>query len=95
MFELAKSRSAEGDEDPQVQVIVEGPYGGPGDSIFSSYSAALFVCGGSGITFGLSAMDDLLQKDAAGESRLKIIDLIWIVQDIGASLPPSFILAEC
>ncbi|KAL1671523.1 ferric reductase like transmembrane component-domain-containing protein [Schizophyllum commune] len=87
LFELAKSRSAEGDEDPQVQVIVEGPYGGPGDSIFSSYSAALFVCGGSGITFGLSAMDDLLQKDAAGESRLKIIDLIWIVQDIGAIAP--------
>ena len=32
-----------------VNVIVQGPYGGPGNIMFSSYSAAIIVCGGSGI----------------------------------------------
>lgn len=35
--------------------------GGPGHSVFASYSAAMFVVGGSGITFALSAVQDLVQ----------------------------------
>jgi ferric-chelate reductase len=57
--------------------------GGPGHSVFESYSAAVFVCGGSGISFGLSAVQDLVQKDIEGASRLKVIELIWSIQDPG------------
>lgn len=58
------------------------PYlGGPGHTLFASFSGALFVAGGSGITFALSAVQDLVQKDLRGESRLKSIELVWIVQD--------------
>ena len=35
--------------------------GGTGHSVFASFSAAMFVVGGSGITFALSAIQDLIQ----------------------------------
>jgi len=35
--------------------------GGPGHCVFASYSAAIFYVGGSGITFALSAVQDILQ----------------------------------
>jgi hypothetical protein len=55
--------------------------GGPQQTVFSSFSAAVFIVGGSGITFALSAIQDLVQKDLHGASRVKIIELIWIVPD--------------
>ncbi|KIM76946.1 hypothetical protein PILCRDRAFT_825962 [Piloderma croceum F 1598] len=64
-----------------VRAMIEGPYGGPGHSVYESYSAAVFVCGGSGISFGLSAVQDLVRKDLEGRSRVKVIELIWTVQD--------------
>lgn len=51
--------------------------------MFASYSAAVFVCGGGGISFGLSAVQDLVQKDLEGTSRVKVIELIWTIQDPG------------
>jgi len=61
--------------------------GGPQHTIFSSFSAAVFVVGGSGITFALSAIQDLVQKDLRGTSRLKVIELIWIVPDPACLAP--------
>lgn len=39
------------------------------------------MAGGSGITFALGLVQDLLQKDLEGRSRLKAIELAWSVQD--------------
>jgi hypothetical protein len=39
--------------------------------------------GGSGITFALSVVQDLIQKDLEGKSKVKVIDVIWTVQDPG------------
>jgi len=61
--------------------------GGPQHTVFSSFSAAVFVAGGSGITFALSAIQDLVQKDLQGASRVKIIELIWIVPDPACLAP--------
>ncbi len=60
------------------------PEGGPGHAIWASYSAAVFIVGGSGITFALSAIQELIQKDLDGASRVKAIELVWMVQDPGA-----------
>lgn len=62
--------------------------GGPGHMIFSSYSAAVFVVGGSGITFALPTVQDLIQKDLDGHSRVKVIELVWVVQDSGKHPQP-------
>jgi hypothetical protein len=43
----------------------------------------VIVVGGSGITFGLSVVKDLVQKDLKGMSRVKAIELIWTFSDPG------------
>ncbi|KAJ7153949.1 ferric reductase like transmembrane component-domain-containing protein [Mycena crocata] len=64
-----------------IKVAVEGPYGGSGFVMFHSYSAAMFVAGGSGITFALGAVQELIQHGIRGESRVRVMELIWVVQD--------------
>jgi len=71
-------------------VIVEGPYGGPGHQVFTSYSAAVFVVGGSGISYAISAILEIVQQDIKGASRVKHIEMIWFTQDyasVGPMLP--------
>lgn len=87
MAKVAGYASDEGAYGRTVQVMIEGPYGGPGHCVFASYSAAIFIVGGSGITFALSAVQDILQRDSEGASRVKIIEVIWSVQQ-SASLTP-------
>ncbi len=53
----------------------------------SSFSAAVFIVGGSGIAFALSAIPDIVQRDIVGESRVKLIELVWVVSDAGMSFP--------
>jgi hypothetical protein len=43
----------------------------------------VLVVGGSGITFGLSVVKDLVEKDLKGKSSVKVIELIWSVPDPG------------
>jgi predicted ferric reductase len=76
----------------RMRVVVEGPYGGPGLTMFASFSAAVFVAGGSGITYALSVIQDLVQKDLRGESRVKVIELVWVVPDPACLSPllPTF-----
>ena len=57
--------------------------GGPGYAMFASYSAVIMVIGGSGITFALSTIQDMVQKGLRDESRVKVIELVWIVQSPG------------
>ncbi|TFK47318.1 hypothetical protein OE88DRAFT_1738613 [Heliocybe sulcata] len=88
LYEMAKL-SEYGDEayGRDVRVWLEGPYGGPGHSVFASYSGALFIAGGSGITFALAAVQDLIGRDMDGTSRVKVIELAWAVQDAAALVP--------
>lgn len=57
--------------------------GGIGDTTVSNYSGAMFVVGGSGVTFALSAAQDLVL--AGDGSRTKVIEIIWSVVDPGLS----------
>jgi predicted ferric reductase len=66
-----------------VKVILEGPYGGIGHTMMDGFSGALFVTGGSGITFALAAIQELIQKDMDGKSNVRVIDLVWCVQNPG------------
>ncbi|KAL6302892.1 incomplete iron reductase [Sparassis latifolia] len=65
----------------RVKVLVEGPYGGHGHAILPSYSGAMLVAGGSGITYALSTAQELMQKEAEGSSRVKVVELVWSVPD--------------
>lgn len=85
LYDMATKRDAiysgETIDETQAKVWIEGPYGGVGNTMMDSYSGAVFLVGGSGITFALSAITDLVQKDLQGSSRLKVIHLIWCIQD--------------
>jgi len=75
-----------------VKVIVEGPYGGVGHTLMDSFSGALFIVGGSGISFSLASIQELIRKDINGKSSVKVIDLVWCVQSSGSimSMLPTF-----
>ncbi|KAF9239993.1 hypothetical protein BU15DRAFT_61626 [Melanogaster broomeanus] len=90
-YEMAKVAGygcEEGDMRRAVLSAIEGPYGGPGHAVFASCSAATFIAGGSGITFAPATVQNLVrvidgwhQRDLEGSSRVKLIDLIWCIQD--------------
>jgi ferric-chelate reductase len=63
--------------------------GGP-HTLFEAYSGVVLVAGGSGITYALSLLDDLLAKHAAGAARTRVVELVWSVADpasLAALLP--------
>jgi ferric-chelate reductase len=70
-----------------VAVMIEGPYSGPGHAIYASYSGVVMMVGGSGITFALSIIQDLVQKDLQAQSRVKVLELIWMVASPDAMVP--------
>jgi hypothetical protein len=57
--------------------------GGPGYTLYSAYSAVVLVAGGSGISYVMGVLDDMLQKHACGKSRVRVIEVIWSVGDPG------------
>lgn len=94
LVNLAKELDTHGGEGQgRVRVWVEGPFGGS-RVVFNSFSAAVLVVGGSGITYGLSMMEDLLVKDRKNESRLRYLELVWLVQDPGAPFDYFSCLSE-
>ena len=62
-------------------VRTELPTGGVGNSVISSYSGAMFAIGGSGVTFALSAVQDLVRSGNA--SSVTDIDIVWSIADPG------------
>jgi ferric-chelate reductase len=76
-----------------AKVIVEGPYGGPGNNLFDSYGAVMLVAGGSGITHTLGVTATLISKAAShGSVRASFLNVIWIVrtQDVARPLMSTF-----
>ncbi|KAH9055774.1 hypothetical protein EDB87DRAFT_1779870 [Lactarius vividus] len=75
----------------EVRVIVEGPYSGPGYTLYTAYSGVVLVAGGSGISYVTGVLDDILQKHASGSSNVRVIEVVWSVADPGTlySLLPA------
>ncbi|KAH9040998.1 hypothetical protein EDB85DRAFT_2253799, partial [Lactarius pseudohatsudake] len=65
----------------EVRVIVEGPYGGPGYTLYTAYSGVVLVAGGSGISYVTGVLGDILQKHASGNSNVRVIEVVWSVAD--------------
>ena len=71
-------------EFPMFRIRTELYTGGVGNSIIPSYSGAMFVIGGSGVTFALSAVQDLVQS--GNSSSVTDIDIIWCIANPGLFL---------
>ncbi|KAI9455090.1 hypothetical protein BJY52DRAFT_685195 [Lactarius psammicola] len=78
-----KSTNAESGHEParEVRIIVEGPYSGPGYTLYTAYSGVVLVAGGSGISYVMGVLDDILQKHASGKSNVRVIEVLWSVAD--------------
>ncbi|CAE7115973.1 unnamed protein product [Rhizoctonia solani] len=71
------------------------PYlGGPGNTLFASFSGVMLVLGGSGITFGTSVLEDIIAKKASGAARAMCVNVVWAVQHPSAADPYLSTFAE-
>ncbi|KAG8899539.1 hypothetical protein FRC00_001320 [Tulasnella sp. 408] len=71
-----------------MKMIVEGPYGGPcGHMMRSSFTSSLVVVGGSGVTYGLSVVEELIRDVEKLQSRTRLIALYWVVTDPACLIP--------
>ncbi|THH32211.1 hypothetical protein EUX98_g1990 [Antrodiella citrinella] len=82
------------DRSSKVRVHIEGPYGGPGNTMFSCFSGGLFFVGGSGITFALGAVREMLEcaaeraaRNADGDCGMRTIEIVWSVQHARSITP--------
>ena len=81
------------DRKTTATVILEGPYGGLGNTLLPSFSSVVLVAGGSGITHALTLAQDLITRAPTGVVRARSIDLIWMVrtEDVARPLMPSLL----
>jgi len=70
-----------------MKMIVEGPYGGPCLTMYASFTSAFVIVGGSGITYGLSVVEELIRDIENLQARTRMIQFLWVVQDPTCILP--------
>jgi hypothetical protein len=63
-----------------IQLLSQG---GPGYTLYTAYSGAVLVAGGSGISYVMGVLDDMLRNHADGKSHLRFIEVIWSISDPG------------
>jgi hypothetical protein len=74
-----------------IQVMLDGPYGGCNVDL-GDYETVLLFAGGSGITFTLGLLDDIVgrcvrNRRKTGE-RTKRIEFAWCIKSFGNHIPP-------
>jgi NAD(P)H-flavin reductase len=70
----------------QVQVMIDGPYGGCSVDL-GDFESVLLVAGGSGATFTLGLLDDIVGRctklGRRGGERTRRIEFAWCVRSFG------------
>ena len=77
-----------------LRAWVDGPFGSPERTDWSLYSSAVVICGGSGVSFGVSVLEFLCLCMAGRDGRylggnvgkvsaIRRIRFIWILRDFG------------
>lgn len=77
----------------QVQVMIDGPYGGCSVDL-GDFESVLLVAGGSGATFTLGLLDDIVGRcirlGRKGGERTRRIEFAWCVRSFGNSFINHF-----
>ncbi|PCH42801.1 iron reductase [Wolfiporia cocos MD-104 SS10] len=70
-----------------IQVMVDGPYGGCSVDL-GDYESALLVAGGSGATFTMSLLDDIVGRcvklGRQGGEKTRRIEFVWCTRSFGS-----------
>ena len=78
--ELHKYAQRGQEQEATITVMLEGPYGGLGNTLIHSFSAITLIAGGSGITHALSLAHSLVLRAPSGVVRARTVDLVWILR---------------
>ncbi|KAI0352818.1 hypothetical protein OH77DRAFT_738752 [Trametes cingulata] len=70
---------AERNGETRVPAFVDGPYGCPPD--LSKYSTCILVAGGSGVSYTLPLLLDLVHRARAGTSDVRRVVFVWAVRE--------------
>lgn len=72
-----------------IQVMLDGPYGGCGIDL-GRYESVLLVAGGSGATFTIGLLDDIVGRcvklGRRGGERTRRIEFAWCIRSFGELL---------
>ena len=83
---LAQEKPADDTPEVPVQVMVDGPYGGSSVDL-GQYETAVLIAGGSGITFTLGLLDDIVgrcvKQGRKNGERTRRIEFAWCVRSFG------------
>lgn len=65
--------------------MLEGPYGGLGYTQLDANETVLLVACGSGMTFILACLDEIVGRTLRGMrgARTRVVEVIWVVRDAG------------
>ena len=79
-----------------VHIMIDGPYGGSSVDL-GQYETALLIAGGSGVTFTLGILDDIVARCVklgrrSGE-RTRRIEFVWCIRSFGRSHPHPTIMS--
>ncbi|KAG1870821.1 ferric reductase NAD binding domain-containing protein [Suillus subluteus] len=72
-----KDAALKGDK---VKVFVDGPYG-PSPNL-GSYDTSVLVAGGSGVSYALPVLLDIIERVRDGESRCRRVVFIWSIRSL-------------
>ncbi|KAL1413752.1 hypothetical protein Q8F55_001534 [Vanrija albida] len=70
-----------------VGVLIEGPYGGPGNTLPASFTSIVLFAGGSGLSYAMGMAHDLVERSRTGAIAARTIDLVWSVRAEGTARP--------
>lgn len=76
------------------RIVLEGPYGGFGNTLPESFSSVVLIAGGSGISHALGVASSLVTRASSGTVRARTIDLVWIIRNEPEGRQISMELAE-
>lgn len=66
--------------------MIDGPFGGVPQDL-GIYEHALLIAGGSGVTFIVPILQDLVRRMNSNEGAvIRTVDVIWSIRDTGGML---------
>ncbi|KAI0782612.1 ferric reductase NAD binding domain-containing protein [Abortiporus biennis] len=63
----------------ELPVFMDGPYGLPTD--ITGFSTCIFIAGGSGITYILPRLEDLIRRASSSRAQAHRISFVWIIRE--------------
>lgn len=89
----SKRSGARQEEGVTVRALVSWPMGSAGRVHWGAYESLTIICGGTGISFGISVLENacrrMVRRDQQGDAKWKTtrVRFVWIMREYGASIP--------